>query len=97
MTLRHTVTLAVIGWYLLMPQVSDKGAVLSDWPLSRWKLDSSYDSAEKCENNRRIATDFVTKEGLVKQGVSAQILDGVYAAYHNAICVSTDDPRLKGN
>ncbi len=41
------------GWYLLMPH-DEKGRVLVDQPLPKWKHIGSYDTAEACEADKAL-------------------------------------------
>ena len=53
--LSHFATLALIGWYLMMPPTSYESGeprVLTDAPLSTWKVLGTYDSAPQCQRAR---------------------------------------------
>jgi hypothetical protein len=94
--LRHAAALALVGWYLMIPpavvehgnhRIYTKAA-----PLSRWSLFQSFDTAKDCQ---KAAT--ALRQGVVS-ALSAnpkQPLDNLRPMY--AICIATDDPRLKGN
>jgi len=83
---RHAAALALIGWYLMTPPMDmrpplDVTRVDRDAPLPRWGIVESFDSASACEKKRSRL-----------QGQSGQ----AYHLFLGAICVSMDDPRLKG-
>jgi len=83
---RHAAALALVGWYLMTPPVYQRLRA-SPVPLSKWVVNGRFDSAKKCD-------EAATKHSaeLVKQSPSAAV---EYADTYQ--CVSTDDPRLKGN
>jgi len=88
LNLRHTaVALALMGWYLMAPPQTRTwwiGPQRSDdaAPLSRWTNQQSFDKADVCEA-ARLAAQQNAGEGAVGTG--------------HAVCVATDDPRLKGS
>jgi hypothetical protein len=82
---RHVATLALVGWYLLMPPwYEDKRA--PDWnaPLNQWVINQSFDTAGECETIRL---------KLIKKDFSSDAMVNHRARV--SACVSTDDPRLK--
>ena len=97
MNLRHAATVALLGWYLMLPQMKlqetkDDAAVGSNQctdvvdksaPLAQWTLYASFDSAAQCKAMR------------------AQLLAlpklADHQRYVDSTCVASDDPRLKGN
>jgi len=82
---RHIATLALMGWYLLLPPMTrtwwagperyDNAAQLSTWTIER-----SFDKAGVCESARLAAQ---------QQSADAGNRMG------NAVCVASDDSRLK--
>jgi hypothetical protein len=51
MKLRHASTLALVGWYLMIPPWSrDNHAPISGAPMSQWQIEDSFDSADNCRN-----------------------------------------------
>jgi hypothetical protein len=59
MTLRRAAVLALVGWYLMIPPTSYENGelrVLSDAPLSAWKVLGTYDSAPECQRARMAGT-----------------------------------------
>jgi hypothetical protein len=45
-------TLALVGWYLMLPPFDDRFLPNEHAPLSRWQIENSFDSADNCEQNR---------------------------------------------
>ena len=103
MKLRHAAALALVGWYLMVPPA---GIVFPDpnsprifmQPFDRtWRVKATFISANDCEIAReKHEADFA-------RGVKSTIPKG----YENhptrslhfddgALCIATDDPRLKG-
>jgi len=99
MNLRHAAALALVGWYLMVPSlVGDPFRVDADAPISRWEIDSSYDSASDCEAalSRAIREKGLTyseSRRAVKAGSTAML----HLPFGMAKCIATDDPRLKGD
>ena len=100
---RHAAAFALVSWYLMIPPILPIGDTVDvkngRWwtqtaaPLSKWQISSSYDSASDCEN---------LKDKLIKSGSSG--LDNTKATSYKrafavastqAVCIATDDPRLK--
>jgi hypothetical protein len=106
MKLRHTAALALVGWYLMTPPITLKGladpkATLIDGsaPISQWSQESSFDSAEKCEQERKAEEQLATEalqqnphllDDRAKYGLQA--MD--FLLKRSAQCIATDDPRL---
>lgn len=96
---RHAAAIALIGWYLIVPQLYDGHLIgpLLDRPghspdLAHWNNDGSYDTAAECEAAR-------SQLVLVDPNNPRFQLDADTLATLRrfATCVSTDDPRLKEN
>jgi hypothetical protein len=49
MALRHAAALALVGWYLMMPPMTEKNEADAEGPLSKWQNDGSFDLASACE------------------------------------------------
>ena len=97
---RHAAALALVGWYLMLPPINswpgtpwiDRNA-----PLSKWTMQAAFNSAHDCETARgKHETDFafavnseMAKRHETDPNPSSQIDDG-------ALCIASDDPRLKG-
>ncbi len=83
--LRHTAALALMGWYLFVPPQTrfwwiGEQRYDDAAPLSRWTLDRSFDKAAGCEA-ARLASQEQTGDAAIRMG--------------HAVCVASDDPRLK--
>jgi hypothetical protein len=96
---RHAAALALVSWYLIMPPSFD-----STIPLSKWNRISTFDSIDKCasfkltvqqEINDPAGQEKIRKEA-AKTGTPWNS-DLAISRSKAAQCVSTDDPRLKGN
>jgi hypothetical protein len=105
MKLRHAAALALVGWYLMMPpakpsQLTGTTEVDSAASLANWSVEQSFDSAGACERTRDYALkQAMAREAKVPVGSSSkgwiQTETGALQT-ENAVCISTDDPRLKG-
>ena len=91
MKLRHAAALTLVGWYMMMPPPPSYpgGPVNTSIPLSKWNMTASYDTAKECEKYRSIL-----------QGLLANPETGEKTKDHTprgdaAVCVASDDPRLK--
>jgi hypothetical protein len=93
MKLRDAAVLALVGWYLVIPPISKDGRVDSSVRLAQWKVEGKFDSAAQCEHMRD-ALKHITV--LARRGEDPP-MELEIAADHQAVCVATDDPRLKGN
>ena len=96
--LAHAAALAVVGWYLMMPPISKTDSGYSaDFhaPLTIWTVNRPFDKASDCDTvqgplvllGRKRMDKFPNKSldwALAQQLATSQ-------------CISTDDPRLKGN
>ncbi|MGH7913552.1 MAG: hypothetical protein ACREPW_02725 [Candidatus Binataceae bacterium] len=88
------------GWYLIAPPMyqsyNSKHKLLSvrayvNAPLPAWTNFGSYKTREKCEAQRHNNFDDSVKAG---PGKDAQH-KALWESSRNAMCVSTDDPRMK--
>jgi hypothetical protein len=50
MNARHAAALALVGWYLLLPPISD-GTPDVTAPLSRWEILFPYETARDCQSS----------------------------------------------
>jgi hypothetical protein len=95
---RHAAALALVGWYLMVPiQPAEQQLRMSDRPpLSKWFIFASYDSAERCEQERsKLAEDAIGRFGSEAM-VQPRMVEQAHAAQkYAAVCIATDDPRLK--
>jgi hypothetical protein len=83
--LRHTAAMALMGWYLFVPPLTRTWWIGPERyddaaPLSRWTIDRSFDKAGVCEAAR--------------QATQQQAGDAAIRMDH-AVCVASDDPRLR--
>lgn len=108
---RHVAALALVGWYLIAPNiayfppgsknVADKpvqeGWYVSDGGLSDWGVVDVYDTAKECEASLKS----VLNNGLTLRNEQTDDPKGKAWAESEAAkqaqCIATDDPRLKGN
>ncbi|HUY19059.1 MAG TPA: hypothetical protein VMV15_07520 [Candidatus Binataceae bacterium] len=102
MNIRHTATLALVGWYLMAPPFTGRTwEIETNAPLKSWNTIKSYDNARSCDFDRegyiRWAVSFVSGGRrtppwgpLPKDMPCRPLLD----EWTYAQCVSTDDPRL---
>jgi hypothetical protein len=89
MKLRHAAALALVGWYLMVAPTSGKegdpeSKFLFHAPLSKWRQLGEFDSATECNEQREKWVTTVLS-------LSSDTPEGTWA-----LCVATDDPRLKG-
>jgi len=57
-----TILLAT-GWLLLLPPIVSKDTIDNKRPLREWDHDSSYDTAQECENFRARMSERYEKQG----------------------------------
>jgi hypothetical protein len=95
----HAAALALVGWYLMSPSLTDDGlGVISSAPLSQWEILASFDAARDCEREKESRQN---KAVYVLRMLSSQkLLKSHHAPLNyiqdaNGVCVSTDDPRLE--
>ncbi len=89
MTLRHAAVLALVGWYLMLPPKLAPFEVEADAPLSHWTLIASFDTSKECGNYRMAEVMRYRMNPENKQEAWNE------KAYLAALCIATDDPRLK--
>lgn len=88
---RHAAALALVGWYLMVPLSSPRD------PISQWYQVHSFDTAAQCNAVLEWEmTDDYAKQS-IKAGQNPEHVKVYVQALQNAKCISTDDPRLKGN
>ncbi|MGO9450233.1 MAG: hypothetical protein ACLQDV_04160 [Candidatus Binataceae bacterium] len=85
MKLYHVSALALVGWYLMVPPQTrfrwiGQPRYDDGAPLGSWTTEQSFDKAEAC-NAARLAPQ--------NQG------EDPAAGMDHAVCVATDDPRLR--
>jgi hypothetical protein len=90
MKLRHAAALALVGWYLITPPISEDktgnaipGTMNTAAPLSGWlAVNTVFDSLAECKKAQRDLADF-QKDDPVRHDADL-----------HGLCVKTDDPRL---
>jgi hypothetical protein len=91
---RHTVALALVGWYLMVPPAIGNGLPDKAAPLSKWEIEDSFDTADDCAGD---AHKFHV-DGMHRAELKTSRQDTIFGIqFMDATCISTDDPRLKGN
>jgi hypothetical protein len=87
----HAAALALVDWYLMMPPISNGTPEIAA-PLSRWEIQSSYDTAVECQSNLYL----VVKQALADlQKPMVQDKKSLVLQFSSATCVASDDPHLK--
>jgi hypothetical protein len=93
------------GWYLIdppirrLPTATEAGELNADAPLSRWMQHGAFDAAQECERERK--ANETAAWAFLKDSKSQgnTYLDGFQVLHHAAalaaLCVATDDPRLR--
>jgi hypothetical protein len=76
----HAATLALVGWYLMLPIAPDRYA-----PISEWAHVDSFDTAAECREEALQNIERVKKKGEKVEIDRAEAFE----------CIATDDPRLK--
>jgi hypothetical protein len=87
MKLRHAAALALTGWYLMTPPPQAKGRYDKSAPLENWRIEAGFATGEDCRRTLSVLSSRAAKEGKSND----------IEAVKDAQCVSTDDPRIKGN
>lgn len=100
MNLRHAAALALVGWYLMVPPaIPNSHEVNKSAPVSQWTIRRTFPLDAGCEN----AKYHLRTQALAAQankdatGRRGRMDPDLFCILCNAACVSTDDPRLKGN
>lgn len=89
MNLRHAAALALVGWYLMIPQSALPPNVAYKKPLSTWQTIQSFDTADECQD---YLSDFFQRS---REKAALNMLEPAYRDFMFAQCVASDDPRLK--
>jgi hypothetical protein len=89
MSLRHAAALALVGWYLMVPQSTLPANVAYKRPLSTWQTIQAFDTAEECQDY--LSTFFQRS----REKAALNMLEPAYRDFMFAQCVASDDPRLK--
>ena len=103
MNVRHTAALVLVGWYLMVPPVhlgtvmgpmgfnKTKGYFKGDAPLSEWWKQDTFETLLDCQEGRIV---WIRNERYAEKPEPGKTI--LYHAMLEAICVPSDDPRLKG-
>ncbi len=96
MNLRHAAALALVGWYLMTPLGDPKtGKMYYEAPLKYWRIDDSFDSAKECKQGLLRNLDWF-QQHQPKVTFDKDSPDTLgYRGAIAALCIGTDDPRLK--
>jgi hypothetical protein len=100
---RRAAALALVGWYLMLPplrrgQPTGAGAVGPEAPLSVWQNMGSFDSATDCYQFMHwLRSLHDAGKGANGGNLPANLKAEFQALDASALCIATDDPRLKGN
>jgi hypothetical protein len=95
MNLQHAAALAILSWYLVGPPITGVhilpttpfphvDTVNTEVPFTKWTILKSFDTAQDCEAG---------PSAMVKQHYTQHNA----LVYEDAVCIATDDPRLKGH
>ena len=99
----HAAALALVGWYLLAPPTypgpNASFVTKTAVPLRLWQNIGSYDQWVECDDERQAFLDLKITESPVTSTFAKEPLHVKLAIVGSwsAVCVDTDDPRLKGN
>ena len=92
--LRHAAALGLCAvWYLLTPPFSPPdppGPLQLNAPLSQWTQMDSSDTAAGCEEQRSNMIRMYSSGDMTSVTIQFKLW-----LYHNSVCVSSADPRLK--
>lgn len=87
MKLRYAAALALTGWYLITPPPQGNGHYDTSVPMSKWRIQSGFGTGDDCKKTVAELSSKALKEGNAADAEELKVSQ----------CVSTDDPRLKGN
>jgi len=93
MKLCRLLTVAAAGWYLITPSFNEQNQLNLTAPLSYWAVVQDFDSAKKCEDFRAAMQKKVAAAPPIPP---ANAHEAAQAAKRYAQCISSDDPRLRG-
>jgi hypothetical protein len=99
---RHAAALALVGWYLMVPPLrhgkpTGADAVGPEAPLSVWQNMGSFDTAADCYKDlHSIRIRHEAGKDLQGDNLPADLKAEFLALDSDALCIATDDPRLKG-
>lgn len=84
MRFRHAASLALVGWYLMLPPVKDTPQAARQAPLREWTIIGSFDTATQC-HQRKVE---------VERTLSKSDAPDFKGRVLNTLCIATDDARL---
>jgi hypothetical protein len=88
---RHAATLALVGWYLMIPPAREQppAQIFDHAPLSQWQIGQQDASKAECENSikdfKRHTENTSSFDPITVERIS------------RGRCMASDDPRLKDN
>jgi hypothetical protein len=92
--LRQAAALGLLAaWYLLTPPFAPgnpPGPLQLRAPLSQWNQMDSSDTASGCDEQRNNMVRMYSSGDMTSVSTQFKLW-----LYHNSVCVSSDDPRLK--
>lgn len=102
MKLGHVVLFVLVGWYLMLPPLALSGVCNPDQPVSKWKQHYQYEKLSECEDyvdglRRHTWIAFQLSDDIITK-VPEPDRSGLLREKHCgnfAMCIATDDPRLK--
>jgi hypothetical protein len=84
------------GWLLMVPPLTSGGSADTGEPLSKWQIVGNFASQIDC-NNVMTNEQFGAQAQLGPIKIAQTPSQGDAVKILNGQCVSTADPRLKGN
>jgi hypothetical protein len=95
----HAAVLGLLGWYLMMPRLYfTHGHIVQAVRLSDWEVLGRYNSASECEETLHTLYPAPRTPAFLARLPSQLSLKEYNAAdaraRKDALCISTDDPRL---
>jgi len=80
MTFRHAAALALVGWYLMLPPLSQTVRFEVDYkaPLNSWQIMRAFDKAEACEDYRNHELETLRRFTVQENGQQAEMV-GTYS------------------
>jgi hypothetical protein len=97
----YAAALALFGWYLMAPPTypGPNGSFVTKTtlPLRLWQNIGNYDQSFDCEDERRALRDLKRTESpstFAKEPLKVQL--SIIGSW-SAVCVASDDSRLKGD
>jgi hypothetical protein len=95
----YAAALALVGWYLMAPPTYSgaNGSFVTKTtvPLRLWQNIGSYDHVADCDDERRALLDLKKTESATTFAEEPLQVKLSIVGSWSAICVATDDPRLK--